>query len=129
MHERFKARIEEALASMERRIQKSHKPLDRGVIERQIGRLLGRNSRAAGAFSISIAEDATHPSGICMTRTHRPDWARLTEGVYILRTNIRECTDEALWQTYSQLTEAAFRIQKYDLAIRPSGITRKDIST
>ena len=32
-----------------------------------------------------------------------------------------ECTDEALWQTYSQLTqaEAAFRIQKSDLAIRP----------
>ncbi len=97
MHERFKARIEDALASLERRIQHSHKPLDRGVIERQIGRLLGRNSRAAGAFSISIAEDVTHPSGIRMTRTHRPDWAdwaRLTEGVYILRTNIREWTDE-----------------------------------
>lgn len=124
MHERFKVRIEDALASLERRIQHSHKPLDRGVIERQIGRLLGRNSRAAGAFSISIAEDATHPSGIRMTRTHRPDWAdwaRLTEGVYILRTNIREWTDEALWQTYIQLTEAeaAFRIQKSDLAIRP----------
>ena len=124
MHERFRARIEDALASLERRIAKSQKPLDRGVIERQIGRLLGRNSRAAGAFSISINEDDTHPSGIRMTRTHRPewaDWARLTEGVYILRTNITEWTDEALWQTYIQLTEAeaAFRVQKSDLAIRP----------
>jgi transposase len=124
MHERFKARIEDALARLERRIAKAKKPLDRGTIERQIGRLLGRNSRAAGAFSISITEDASHPSGLCMRRSYRPewaDWARLTEGVYILRTNISTWTDEALWQTYIQLTEAeaAFRIQKSDLAIRP----------
>lgn len=124
MHERFKARIETALESLERRIEKSKKPLDRGVIERQIGRLLERNSRAAGGFSISITEDDTHPSGIRMTRTHRPEWAhwaRITEGVYILRTNIVEWTDEALWRTYIQLTEAeaAFRVHKSDLAIRP----------
>ena len=63
MHDRFKAHIETALASLERRIAKAKKPLDRGAIERQIGRLLERNSRAAGAFSISITEDATHPVG------------------------------------------------------------------
>jgi transposase len=124
MHERFKAHIETALANLERRIEKAKKPLDRGVIERQIGRLLGRNSRAAGAFSISITEDTAHPSGIKMTRSYRPewaDWARLTEGLYILRTNVTEWTDQALWQTYIQLTEAeaAFRVHKSDLAIRP----------
>jgi transposase len=124
MHDRFKAQIETALASLERRIAKAKKPLDRGTIERQIGRLLGRNSRAAGAFSISITEDATHPSGIKVARSYRPewvDWARLSEGVYILRTNVTEWSDEALWQTYIQLTEAeaAFRIHKSDLAIRP----------
>lgn len=64
MADRFKAHIETALASLEQRIDKARKPLDRGAIERQIGRLLGRNSRAAGAFSILITEDATHPSGI-----------------------------------------------------------------
>ena len=41
MHERFKARIEAGLDSLERRIDKSTKPLERGAIERQIGRLLG----------------------------------------------------------------------------------------
>jgi len=124
MHDRFKGHIETGLASLERRIEKAKKPLERGPIERQIGRLLERNSRAAGAFSISITEDATHPSGIRMIKSYRPewaDWARLTEGVYILRTNVTEWTDEALWQTYIQLTEAeaAFRIHKSDLAIRP----------
>jgi transposase len=49
------------------------------------------------------------------------DWARLSEGVYILRTNIAQWSDEELWKTYIQLTEAeaAFRIQKSDLAICP----------
>ncbi|MBK7236163.1 MAG: hypothetical protein IPI02_11250 [Sterolibacteriaceae bacterium] len=52
MHDRFKTRIDTALASLERRIEKSKKPLDRGLIERQIGRLLERNSRAAGGFDL-----------------------------------------------------------------------------
>jgi len=124
MHERFKARIEEGLESLERRIDTSTKRLDRGAIERQIGRLLQRNSRAAGAFSITVLEDDTHRSGIRLKRTYRADWAEwanLTEGVYILRTNIADWTDEALWQTYIQLTEAeaAFRVHKSDLAMRP----------
>lgn len=124
MHERFKARIEAGLDSLGRRIDKSTKALDRGAIERQIGRLLERNSRAAGAFSITVLDDDTHPSGIRLKRTYRADWAEwanLTEGVYVLRTNIAEWTDEALWQTYIQLTEAeaAFRVHKSELAMRP----------
>jgi transposase len=45
----------------------------------------------------------------------------LSEGTYILRSNIHDWTDEQLWKTYIQLTEAeaAFRIQKSDLCIRP----------
>jgi transposase len=124
MHERFKARIEQGLDSLQRRIDKSTKALERGAIERQIGRLLQRNSRAAGAFSITVLDDDTHPSRIRLKRTYRAEWAEwanLTEGVYILRTNIAEWTDEALWQTYIQLTEAeaAFRVHKSELAMRP----------
>ena len=124
MHSRFKTRIEEGLDRLERRIQKSTKALERGPIERQIGRLLERNSRGAGAFAIAVVEDQSHPSGVRLQRSYRADWAEwanLTEGVYILRTNIAQWTDEALWQTYIQLTEAeaAFRVHKSDLAMRP----------
>jgi hypothetical protein len=34
------------------------------------------------------------------------DWAKLSEGTYILRSNIQDWTDEELWQTYIQLSEA-----------------------
>lgn len=131
MHERFKARIDQGLDSLQRRIDKSTKALERGAIERQIGRLLERNSRAAGAFSITVIDDDTQPSGIGLKRTYRADWAEwanLTEGVYILRTNITEWTDQALWQTYIQLTEAeaAFRVHKSELAMRPIWHHRAD---
>ena len=49
------------------------------------------------------------------------DWARHSEGAYVLRTNVSDWTPESLWQTYVQLTEAeaAFRIHKSDLSLRP----------
>ena len=45
----------------------------------------------------------------------------MSAGCYLLRTNVLDWTDEDLWKTYMQLTEAeaAFRIQKSDLSIRP----------
>lgn len=124
MHERFSRRIEEGLQSLGRRIEKSQKLLDRGDLERQIGRLLGPNSRAAARYSISLLQDKTTPAGVKLKWNARPewdDWARLTEGTYILRSNIHDWTDQQLWNTYIQLTEAeaAFRIQKSDLCIRP----------
>jgi transposase len=124
MHERFSQHIEAGLQSLDRRIEKSQKGLDRGELERQIGRLLGQNSRAAARYSISLLEDKTMPAGVKLKWNARPewdDWAKLTEGTYILRSNIPDWTDEQLWKTYIQLTEAeaAFRIHKSDLCIRP----------
>ncbi|HZK67347.1 MAG TPA: hypothetical protein VFD42_07370, partial [Chloroflexota bacterium] len=48
-------------------------------------------------------------------------WADLKGGCYLLRTNIADGEVEQLRRTYIQLTEAeaAFRIQKSDLRIRP----------
>ena len=47
MHERFAQRIETALGTLGARIARARKPLEHARLERQIGRLLGRNSRAA----------------------------------------------------------------------------------
>lgn len=124
MHERFSKRIEAGLASMGRRLTKSRSALDRSRLERQIGRLLERNSRAGGRYHISLVDDATSPARVRLQwsiRAQWDDWARLSEGTYILRTNIHDWSAEDLWKTYVQLAEAeaAFRVQKSDLAIRP----------
>jgi transposase len=124
MHERFSKRIEEGLQSLGRRIEKSQSVLDRGVLERQIGRLLERNSRASARYSIALTQDQATPAGVKLkwsTRQEWNDWAKLTEGTYILRSNIHHWSDQELWKTYIQLSEAeaAFRIHKSDLCLRP----------
>jgi transposase len=124
MHLRFAERIEEGLQRLERRIARSRKHLDRGRIERQIGRLLGSNSRAAGRFVARLLDDPSTGAGLRLdwsTRDQWDEWSRHSEGCYVLRSNVNDWTPEALWQTYVQLSDAesAFRIQKSDLSIRP----------
>jgi len=124
MHERFSKRIEERLASLGRRIERSRKRLDREAIGRQIGRMLAQNSRAAGRYQIHVIDDPARASGLRLVWKALPEWeawAAHSEGAYILRTNIHDWNEEDLWRAYIQLTEveAAFRIHKSDLSIRP----------
>jgi transposase len=130
MHEKFSQRIETALDRLQSRIARSKKPLDRALIHQQIGRLLQRNSRAAARFEISL-EDSDAAAGFALKMRHREDfdrWADISEGAYVLRTNVSDWTDEKLWKAYIQLTqaEAAFRIQKDQLRIRPIWHQRAD---
>jgi transposase len=124
MHERFSKRIEERLESLGRRLARSRKRLDREAIGRQIGRMLAQNSRAAGRYQIEVLDDPTRDSGLRLVWKAKPEWDRWaahSEGAYVLRTNIHDWSEEDLWRTYIQLTEAeaAFRIHKSDLSIRP----------
>jgi transposase len=124
MHERFSKRIEERLASLGRRLARSRQKLDREAIGRQIGRMLAQNSRAAGRYRIEVIDDPTQASGLRLDWSAQPEWDRWathSEGAYVLRTNIHDWSEEDLWRTYIQLTEAeaAFRIHKSDLSIRP----------
>ena len=131
MHARFCDRIETALQSLQRRIERAQKPVDRGAAERQIGRLLGRNSRAAARYAIRLVDDQILPAGLRLEWSRRAewdDWSRHSEGCYVLRTNLRDWSSEALWRTYIQLSEAeaAFRIHKSELSIRPIWHQRED---
>ena len=131
MHDRFAARIEKALEKLGRRLERSRKNIEPSPVERQIGRLLGRNSRAAGGFDIRLEKVSDRPSGLCLRwkrNAHWDEWADLSEGCYLLRSNIQNWTAEELWQTYIQLTqaEAAFRIQKSELSIRPIWHQKED---
>jgi transposase len=124
MHERFSNRIRLRLDSLRRRVERARKAVDRGKVERQIGRLLGQNTRAANRFVVRVSERADRASGLdveWIERQEWTEWAALSEGAYVLRTNVSEWTADELWRTYIQLTdaEAAFRTHKSDLSIRP----------
>ena len=90
MHEKFEKRLEARLKEMEKSYaQRRYKLM---TIAKRLGKLLGRNN-----------------------------WAQLSKGCYLLRSNVNEWDAEDLWKAYMQLTEAeaAFRIHKSDLSIRP----------
>jgi transposase len=120
MHARFERRIEDGLTKMARGCERRKQ--DVGAVNRRIGRLLGRNTRAAGMFDVKVT--GTRRTGARVTWTKRPEWrewASLSEGCYLLRTNVTDWSPEDLWRAYIQLTEAenAFRIHKTELSIRP----------
>jgi transposase len=126
MHERFEKRIEEGLEKIAASCRRNkQKPL---VIAERVGKLLGQNTRAAGLFRVQIKEEKGAARIDWSKLDSWREWARLSEGCYMLRSNVTDWTPEELWRAYIQLTEAeaAFRIQKSDLQIRPVWHQRAD---
>jgi transposase len=144
-------KIAERLAAMQARCEKQNR--DRLIVSREIGRLLGQNTRASHLFEVNVFTK-NHPSAdekestkdkqskqgkqpkqgkeyarIEWKRIKRAsDWHELSDGCYLLRSNVRDWTEAELWRAYIQLTEAenAFRIHKSDLRLRPVWHQKED---
>ncbi len=120
IHERFERRIEEGLKKI--RASCCKRKYDCVTIATRVGRLMGQNTRAAGLFKTQVKKTY---DGRARLFWHKVEsWRKfsaLSEGCYMLRTNINDWSGEELWRAYIQLTEAeaAFRIHKSDLKIRP----------
>jgi transposase len=87
--------------------------------------------RAAARYAIELIDDHSRPAGVALVwavRSEWDDWARHSAGCYVLRTNISDWSADMLWRAYIQLSEAeaAFRIHKSDLSIRPIWHQRTD---
>ena len=117
---RFVVRLEDKLTKLAERA--AHGILkNRQKVERQIGRLLEQNSRAASLFTVTVTGKDARVSIDIKRNEERYEQALQTGGSYILRTNWKETDPKTLWETYIQLTEVedAFRTAKHDLGMRP----------
>jgi len=119
--------IQQRLVAMTDRCQKQKRePMK---VEREIGRLLGQNTRAAKLFDVTVEKTKDGHARIQWQKVEAVrDWARLSAGCYLLRTNVTDWSDKELWKAYIQLTEAeaAFCIHKSDLKIRPIWHQKED---
>jgi transposase len=120
MHQRFALRIEQGLLDLQAAcIRQKQNPI---LIAQWLGKLMGRNSRSAGAFETKVLTASDGSAWLDWSKAARwRDWAAMSEGCYILRSNVTDWKDQELWEAYIQLTEAegAFRIHKSDLSLRP----------
>jgi transposase len=127
MHEKFEKRIEEGLTSLAKLAGK--RAMTAVQMAQRVGRLLGQNTRAAGAFKAEVSSDAKGQAVLKWEKVESwRTWANLSEGCYLLRSNVSDWTAEELWRAYMQLTEAesAFRIHKSDLSLRPIWHQKKE---
>ena len=116
--QRLRAQLDKTHATLQRRPTKNA-----GLIERRIGRWLGRFPAAERLLEVTVERDAMERAcGLKITeRAERTAWAEHAHGAYLLRTNCTEKAPAKLWHWYMQLTQAedAFRISKSDLSLRP----------
>jgi transposase len=132
MHERFLKRMEDGLTRLQAAMTQGRLK-DEGQAQRRLGRLLQKNARAAKSFQVKI-EKMPQPEGKAHLRiiwekdAAWTQYATLTEGCYLLRTNITDLAPAVLWKQYIQLTEAewAFRISKDELRLRPIWHQKKE---
>jgi hypothetical protein len=122
MLERQIERLRTEFGKLDAQLQKQ--PVsEAGPIERRVGQALGGATAAAKLFTVNLKRDAQQR--VCglevSERKERLEWARRAHGAYLLRTNHAAVDPAALWRWYIQLTqaEAAFRMQKSDLGLRP----------
>jgi transposase len=116
--QRLLAKLQKMDASLQKR------PVaNAAMIERRVGRWLGRFTRAEPLVEVEVRHDATGRAiGLDIReKAARADWARQAHGAYLLRTNCAERDPSQLWHWYIQLqqAEAAFRLSKSDLGLRP----------
>ena len=119
--ERFKKNIQDGLSKIEKACDKGQVK-EISVAERRIGRLLQRNTRAARLFDITVQKEDSGKIVLSWSqRKQIEEWVALSNGCYLLRSNITDWSAQELWQAYIHLTDAeeAFRIHKSDLNLRP----------
>lgn len=116
--QRLRAQLDKTHASLQKRPAR-----DPGVIERRVGRWLGRYPAAERLLEVIVQRnDQGQACGLKITeRAERTAWAQHAHGAYLLRTNCTEKDPVKLWRWYIQLSQAedAFRISKSDLSLRP----------
>lgn len=125
IHQRFRERFEAGLTKLQASAQ-SGRLREAATAHQRLGRLKQKYSRAAGAYEVQI-ETLSEPIGKARLRvtwqrnSQWSDWNTLSEGCYLLRSNLTGIDPATLWKRYIQLTEAewAFRITKDELCIRP----------
>src|SRR5437899_1019530 len=112
--------MERALTALQKRVGEG-KLKDRNKIERRLGKIQARHPQVADLYEVGVTEKDGALALQWQALEGRQTWQRAREGAYLLRTNLPPQEPVQMWKSYIQLTEAeaAFRVLKSELSIRP----------
>lgn len=120
---RFHERLEAALTQLQAGLSQKGTLKNYVKILERIGRLREKNSRVAHDYQIDVTPDAEHKNAVAITWQRQAPSAEKDRhcGVYCLRSNLPDWSEQQLWTTYLMLTEieATFRSLKTELGLRP----------
>lgn len=120
---RFHERLEAALARLQAGLKQKGTVKNYVKVLQRIGRLREKNSRVAQDYQIEVTPDAEHKNAVAISWQRQAPSAEKDRqcGVYCLRSNMPDWSEEQLWTTYVMLTEieATFRSLKTELGLRP----------
>ncbi len=115
---RFSERLEQALGRLHQGVAQGRLK-DRTKIQQALASLRARHPRVADLYQMSVVEREGTLQVEWQLIEERRAWREAREGTYLLRTNLAGESAQELWNKYIQLTEAAFRVLKSALWIRP----------
>jgi transposase len=120
MRELAMKRLEAGFATLAKSVSAGRLKDDKKIHVR-IGQLLGRYPSVARLYAAELREENGARVFRWNVRQDRLHLRQITEGAYLLRTNLKDMELAKLWDIYMQLTEAeaAFRAIKSELMVRP----------
>lgn len=120
MNAHYSARFEAELSSINTSIQSKGGTKKIEKVHERIGRIKERYPAANKHYTIDVQQDDNLATGLTFAKKVLPIPSQ-TDGVYFLRTSIKQAGEKLIWDIYNTLTqiEATFRVLKTDLNIRP----------
>ncbi len=123
MKDRICLRFEEELQNLHASIQKKGGTKKIEKVGERLGRIKERYPTANKHYNIEIEHENQIATGITfvLKNNKKTQEETPTEGLYFVRTSLKENNEKLLWRIYNTLTEieATFRVLKTDLNIRP----------
>jgi len=121
--QRFSERFEAGLQKLADGLTKPRGEKRLAKLNERLGRLKEQCHGIGQHYTIELVPDPTGETATALTFTRQPiDGSRATHpGVYCLRSNATTWNAEAMWRTFTMLTdlEAVFRSLKSELGLRP----------
>ena len=121
MNDHFSQHYEEDLENIKAALYKKNGTKKLAKVWERIGRLKERYPTANKHYKIEVIPDEKQDKAIAIKWSKNRLKPKSYEGVYFIRTSLKNEDKNTLWTIYNTLTEieATFRVLKTDLSLRP----------